>query len=273
MRVISITERTFDFSIAPCTTRDVASRGCGATPSGAAKVLAPSFCSCCGLAKRHQAELAARGVGLRVAALAHRDRAVRGDRDVACRWAGTGSGRCRRARVSPALVTSSPVRVDLQRAVAGVALAARRLHHQEGVAVDARRRADCRSAGSRPGSCRARSCGPARSSGAGRRAAKPVGAARPASGYSANTEPSALKPVVFRLAMLLATTSSSRCSAICRDSPMRRVFSIGRLPSRATSARRPPRRHRRRVSRGSPKPRLAGSLCRARARAKIMLNQ
>ena len=43
---------------------------------------------------------------------------------------------------------------------------------------------------------------------------------------SANIAPSALKPVVFTLAMLLATTSSSRCSAVCRDRPMRSAFSI-----------------------------------------------
>ena len=39
MRVISTTERTLDFSIAPCTTFGVSTAGCGVTPSGAAKVL------------------------------------------------------------------------------------------------------------------------------------------------------------------------------------------------------------------------------------------
>ncbi len=38
--------------------------------------------------------------------------------------------------------------------------------------------------------------------------------------------------------MLLATTSSSRCSAICRDSPIRRAFSIGCAP--LSDAARPP---------------------------------
>ena len=53
-------------------------------------------------------------------------------RSVGWNWIGPSSPRT----WSPALVTSSPLRVDLQRAVAGVALAARRLHHQEAVAVD-----------------------------------------------------------------------------------------------------------------------------------------
>src|SRR6266571_4322720 len=39
------------------------------------------------------------------------------------------------------------------------------------------------------------------------------------------------------LATLLATTSSSRWSDICRDSPIRRVFSIGRLPMSGRGAR------------------------------------
>ena len=57
---------------------------------------------------------------------------------------------------------------------------------------------------------------------------------------SANTAPSALKPVVFTLAILLATMSSSRCSAVCRDRPMRRAFSIDVTPLTTGCPPRPP---------------------------------
>src|SRR6478752_2645177 len=81
MRVISTTGRTFDFSTEPCSTWAFASgTGTAWTPSGAAKVEAPSFRKACGLAKL--------------------------------------------------------TRRSLQRAVAGIALAAIGLHHQHALAID-----------------------------------------------------------------------------------------------------------------------------------------
>jgi hypothetical protein len=57
---------------------------------------------------------------------------------------------------------------------------------------------------------------------------------------SENAALSSLKPVVSMLAMLLATTSSSRLSAICRDKPMRSAFSIGTLSPFSRARRRRP---------------------------------
>ena len=74
---------------------------------------------------------------------------------------------------------------------------------------------------------------------------------------SSNSAPSALKPVVLRLAILLATTSSSRCSAICRDSPMRSAFSIGQAPlGRRHDPPRPPVVVRPRLSQAAARPAL-----------------
>ena len=143
------------------------------------------------------------------AAVADADRAVGADRDVA-----VGRLQRDRAAVAEHLIAVGGDQlaggVELQRAVAGVALAARRLHRQEAVAVDRDVERVAGVLGSGPGSCRARCRGrctklmrpsaPERSRARRRR-------------YSSNSEPSALKPVVLMLAMLLATTSSSRWSA------------------------------------------------------------
>src|SRR5581483_355184 len=81
-----------------------------------------------------QPQFAAQRVDLRIA-LAHADGAVAADRHLAVgRLEGDRSGIAehRIAVIGHQLAAG----VDLQRAVARVALAARRLHHQEGVAVD-----------------------------------------------------------------------------------------------------------------------------------------
>ena len=165
-------------------------------------------------------------------------------------------------------MTSWPCGVDLQGAVAGVALAARRLHHEEAVAVD---RDVERIAGLLRSAPWLMSCQVARScTKLTRRSAPREAAARcaPACRYSSNTAPSALKPVVLMLAMLLATTSSSRRSAICRDSPMRSAFSIASAPLEPAAAapsrgRTAPKARRRAL----PSRRLAGDIAARRAKS------
>src|SRR6266545_590349 len=83
----------------------------------------------------HQPQLAARGIGLGVGALARRDGAVFVDGDVAVgilELDRTAFAQHLKAFAGDQLAGG----VDLQGAVAGVALAARSLHDQEGVAVD-----------------------------------------------------------------------------------------------------------------------------------------
>jgi hypothetical protein len=87
------------------------------------------------IVERHQAELAAGGIRIETLALANLDRAVVGDGDVA-----VGGLKDDRPVVAEDLVAGQGHEladvVELQRAVAGVALAARGLHHQHAFAVD-----------------------------------------------------------------------------------------------------------------------------------------
>jgi hypothetical protein len=67
---------------------------------------------------------------------------------------------------------------------------------------------------------------------------------------SSKIEPAALKPAVFILATLFATTSSSRESATCRDKPTSSVLSI-LLPF---AKRISPKIRTAQLPRSSPKP-------------------
>ena len=125
--------------------------------------------------------------------------------------------------------------VDLQAAVAGVALAGRRLHHEEAPCRRSRRRAGSWSARYCRRRNRGRCRGPARSEtrrSLRRKLSSCAGELR----YSSNSDRSALKPLVLTLATLLAMTSICRSSVICRDSPTRSVFSIGGSPLRSIRA-------------------------------------
>src|SRR5262249_31367648 len=85
--------------------------------------------------KTNEAQPAARRIVARIAALARRDGAVRGDRDAVVGRLGLDGP----AVGEPGVAGGGhelALGIDLERAVAGVALAARGLHHEEGIAID-----------------------------------------------------------------------------------------------------------------------------------------
>ena len=85
--------------------------------------------------ERHETQLAACGIGGEAVALAHLDRAIPGDGDVT-----VGELQDDRSGIAEHLVARQgddlTEVVELERAVTGVALAARRLHHEHAFAVD-----------------------------------------------------------------------------------------------------------------------------------------
>ena len=134
MRAISTTGRTLDFSSEPCTTRVEAGAGLGLTPAGREEGRIAVLLQPARLVESHDLERAAVGAGA-AGAFAHADDAGRTDGDVVIGLL-EGDRPGSAEHLIAALGDELAGGVDGERAGAGVAHPARRLHRDIALAVD-----------------------------------------------------------------------------------------------------------------------------------------